>query len=68
MKQSAALYSVRTVKEASIYLGVSDRRVRQLCATGKLVARRSDSGWIIDYFSLQKFLVQREAKNHDGDN
>jgi len=41
-----------TVHEAAALLGVSVRRVRQLCEQGRLVARKHGPVWLIDRASV----------------
>ena len=51
------------VRQAALYLGVSEGRVQQLCREGKLYARKvSGFVWIIDRLSLVEYKerTQRE--------
>lgn len=49
-----------TTKEVAARLGVSDRRVRQLIAEGKLPAQKiSDRQWLVKASALDKFERKR---------
>lgn len=44
-----------SVTEAAAQLGVSVRRVRQLCEAGRLKADRIGRAWLIDRKALERF-------------
>jgi excisionase family DNA binding protein len=47
-----------TTKEAAAELGVSERRVRALIASGKLAARKMGRDWWITEAALEKLKVR----------
>jgi len=49
-----------TVKEASIKLGISERRIRKLLAEGRLKGRRLPNEWFV--FSLEDKRKGEEMK------
>jgi excisionase family DNA binding protein len=48
-----------TTQEASKILGVSRKRVNDLCNKGKLIARQAGAAWLISRLSVE----QRKAQN-----
>ncbi len=51
-----------TTTDAAARLGISERRVRQLIASGALTAQRHGRDWVID----PRALPRAEARPHVG--
>lgn len=51
-----------TIKEASKQLNLSEQRVRTLCRTNELKARKLGSSWIIDASSLRTYGLKTAHK------
>jgi excisionase family DNA binding protein len=47
-----------TVIEAAAQLGVTPRRIRQLCEAGELQAQKAGRDWLIDRAALERFERQ----------
>lgn len=45
----------KSIKEAAILLGISEQRVRKLCAEGDLRANKVGNSWIIDSQSIEDY-------------
>ena len=54
-EKSAPLQGVMTVADAAGVLGMSTRRVRALCAAGRLVGRRVGRDWAVSAVSVAKY-------------
>lgn len=48
-----------TTRSAGQQLGLSERRVRQLCETGALKAKRHGWAWLIPERALEKYRGQQ---------
>lgn len=54
-----------SVQDAAILLGVSDRRVRQLCAAGRIKHQQVGRAYLIDERALKAFAqIERKPGNH----
>ncbi len=60
-----------SIKEASAQLKISDQRVRTLCRSGEIVAKKFGNAWLIDQESVDKYgllTAHKIAENHDAYN
>lgn len=49
-----------TVAVAAELVGRSERRIRQLCSTGRISARKMGRAWLVDRVNLLEFFHRQE--------
>lgn len=58
--------AVLTTAEAAEALGVTDARIRQLCAAGSLACQKIGRDWLIPADEVERYKEKREnKKRHD---
>ena len=53
---------VLTPKEAAAYIGISENRIRELCAAGEIKAARSGRCWKIPRPLLETYVIHKAER------